>query len=127
MCWQILAEETLRWYQKSVKSKRQASAAPSGQQGGAVPSSGAPAKRVRDSTQARPGTKRRVTGHPIIIVPNSMTGVISSVNARDLLEAGQYVSLAEKKQQGGKRQPRFQIARGKENRKRDVEGKGGSG
>lgn len=52
-----------------------------------------------------------MSGPPIIIVPNILTGVISSINARDLLEDAHYVSIADKKRQGGKREPRFEISR----------------
>lgn len=112
---QNLAEETLRWYQESVKSKPPAgaAAAPGSQAAAGAAAQTSSAKRVRDSAQAaaRPPAKRRPTGPPIIIVPNSLTGVISSVNARELLEEARWVSITAKKQQGGRREPRFQISR----------------
>lgn len=41
---------------------------------------------------------------PIIIVPAALTGVLSLLNAAELLGEGRYVSLEERKRQGGKRE-----------------------
>ena len=65
-------------------------------------------KRPRESSIAdktnKPAAKRKATGPPIIIVPNSLTTVISSINIKDFLEGGTYISISDKKKQGGKRQ-----------------------
>jgi len=83
-----------------------------GSRGGAgSSSSGAGNKRARTSMSgsekiaAAPGFAKKSKGLPIIIVPNSMTTLISGLNVRDFLEKGQYVPVAQKKEGGAKRQP----------------------
>jgi len=53
--------------------------------------------KSRNSVDGRP------TGPPIIIVPNSMVGAISSYNAVDFLEHSQYISIEEKKAMNAKK------------------------
>jgi parafibromin len=82
-----------------------------GSGGAGSSSSGAGNKRPHASISgagtaaAAPGFSKKSKGLPIIIVPNSMTTLISGLNVRDFLEKGQYVPVAQKKEDGAKRQP----------------------
>lgn len=92
---------------RRVLRERDADIQKAGANGGAS-SSGTPAtKRMRTSigsTDPAPGFDRRSKGSPIMIVPNSMTCVISSLNIKDFLVDKAYVSIKDKKKGGTKRQ-----------------------
>ena len=67
--------------------------------------------RLSGSSSSAWGTSKvSVRGPPIIVVPNSLTGCISSYNAGDFLsEEAKWISIADKKKSGGKREREIKI------------------
>ena len=51
------------------------------------------------------------SGPPIIIVPNSLTGAISSINASEFLQNSMWLSIEDKRSAGGKREKEQRIRR----------------
>ena len=69
-------------------------------------------KRARDEAKAESKKKPRTAGTVgIIIVPNAPTALLTLVNAADLLERNTYVTPAEKRQQGAKKEPIVKVSR----------------
>ena len=69
-------------------------------------------QRQMQASNRRDGNKHRVAirGPPIIVVPNSLTGAISSYNAMDFLgPESKWISIEEKKKSGGKREKELRV------------------
>lgn len=66
---------------------------------------GLPASISSHKTGSSPGGPSTVVGTPIILVPNSLTAVISSINVFDFIAEGTYRSIESKKAAGAKRVP----------------------
>lgn len=72
-----------------------------------------PGTAASDPKRRKPGDPKRESGG-IIIVPNAMTSILQLLNAADFLERGKYVSPAEKRAAGAKKEPSIKIERTKE-------------
>ena len=70
-------------------------------------------ERASDPKRPKPGDPKRESGG-IIIVPNAMTSILQLLNAADFLERGAYVSPAEKRKAGAKKEPSIKIERTRE-------------
>ena len=67
---------------------------------------------IGGSTSAVDKSKLRmaIKGPPVIVVPNSLTGCLSSYNAMDFLGPdGKYISIEDKKKLGGRREKEIKI------------------
>ena len=97
--------------------------APSGKSNPANPAAGTapgltksghkPTAAASSGTAAAAVDPSRPHGHPtpIIIVPASLTGVISMLNAQELLQRSKYVTLEERKAAGVRREQSVFISR----------------
>ena len=69
-------------------------------------------KRAREEAKSESKKKPRTSGTVgIIIVPNAPTALLTLVNAADLLERNTYVTPAQKRQQGAKKEPVVKVSR----------------
>ena len=69
-------------------------------------------KRAREEAKSEAKKKPRTSGTVgIIIVPNAPTALLTLVNAADLLERNTYVTPAQKRQQGAKKEPVVKVSR----------------
>ena len=69
-------------------------------------------KRQREEAKAESKKKPRTSGTVgIIIVPNAPTALLTLVNAADLLERNTFVTPAQKRQQGAKKEPVIKVSR----------------
>ena len=67
-------------------------------------------RRNGASSSSKNKPKMSIRGPPIIVVPNSLTGCISSYNAMDFLSNdAKWISIADKKKSGGKREKEVKI------------------
>ena len=76
------------------------------------PGTAALVKRAREEAKAESKKKPRTSGTVgVIIVPNAPTALLTLVNAADLLERNTYVTPAQKRQQGAKKEPVVKVSR----------------
>jgi parafibromin len=97
--------------------RAKAAAATTGSTNQSDPSQNKKSRLIESSQPGKPsnGGTKVISGKdcrpPIIIVPSALSGIISSMNAVDFLENNSYVTIEEKRKNGGQREKERQITR----------------